>query len=27
VIFKLNIELERWVGALLHPSPERAWVY
>ena len=27
LIFKLNIELERWVGAILRPSPEKAWGY
>lgn len=27
VIFKVNLELERYVGALLHASPERAWFY
>lgn len=27
VIFKVNLELERYVGALVHASPDQAWFY
>jgi hypothetical protein len=27
VLVKFNIELERFVGAIFGPSPEKAWFY